>query len=66
MVLVGLCCVCNRKGTNFSAIHNISLRVVFIVFVVYATAKVLIFQQFTTDSTKAATAVMLCMQPQRY
>ncbi len=59
-------CVCKCKGTNFSAIHNEYEPYYGCGMVVYANAKVLIFQQFTTvpDGTSGLSA--LCMQMQRY
>ena len=41
-------CVCNCKDTNLKAIHNNYPLKVFELTVVFATAKILIWKQFTT------------------
>ena len=43
-----ICCVCNCKDTNLKAIHNPCSRALSIWAVVFATAKILIWKQFTT------------------
>ena len=42
------CCVCNCKDTNLKAIHNRLCRLCSLLLVVFATAKILIWKQFTT------------------
>ena len=41
-------CVCNCKDTNLKAIHNGGIRREWRLYVVFATAKILIWKQFTT------------------
>ena len=48
--LVG--CVCNCKDTNLKAIHNLKADNPNTHFVVFATAKILIWKQFTTPLNK--------------
>ena len=45
-----MCCLCLCKDTNFLANHNCSHSPLQASFVVYASAKILIFQQITTES----------------
>ena len=42
-------CVCNCKDTNLKAIHNYYSENIPLGSVVFATAKILIWKQFTTD-----------------
>ena len=42
------CCVCNCKDTNLKAIHNKPSSKQYLRYVVFATAKILIWKQFTT------------------
>ena len=46
------CCVCNCKDTNLKAIHNVVGTGANIVSVVFATAKILIWKQFTTHQER--------------
>ena len=42
------CCICNCKDTNLKAIHNYVCDLMNQAMVVFATAKILIWKQFTT------------------
>ena len=59
-------CVCNCKDTNLKAIHNIFLAILWAETVVFATAKILIWKQFTTNGKPVSMDKGLCLQLQRY
>ena len=59
-------CVCNCKDTNLKAIHNKGVKSVKTSGVVFATAKILIWKQFTTNICYEYEQQMLCLQLQRY
>ncbi len=59
-------CVCNCKDTNLKAIHNLFSRIRTHRIVVFATAKILIWKQFTTMSSLNNSTCPLCLQLQRY
>ena len=59
-------CVCNCKDTNLKAIHNMKPSRVLELSVVFATAKILIWKQFTTTLRLKISRMTLCLQLQRY
>ncbi len=59
-------CLCYCKDTNFKANHNTQWTDVFIVCVVYATAKILILKQITTATGIVLFHRELFMLLQRY
>ena len=59
-------CVCNCKDTNLKAIHNPNLLLLTTFAVVFATAKILIWKQFTTVCEPVFGRYVLCLQLQRY
>ena len=59
-------CLCYCKDTNFSANHNQALNSLYLLIVVYATAKILIFLQITTKVREGCTTAWLFMLLQRY
>ena len=59
-------CVCNCKDTNLKAIHNWGAMWLLWGLVVFATAKILIWKQFTTYQRSFYDYVQLCLQLQRY
>ena len=59
-------CVCNCKDTNLKAIHNLGYTKTYLDRVVFATAKILIWKQFTTAAAQNQIVDMLCLQLQRY
>ena len=59
-------CVCNCKDTNLKAIHNIISVCQQMLLVVFATAKILIWKQFTTTARDRLDNRTLCLQLQRY
>ena len=59
-------CVCNCKDTNLKAIHNSQFSVLPSSLVVFATAKILIWKQFTTILCMCVSCIWLCLQLQRY
>ena len=61
-----LSCVCNCKDTNLKAIHNTSSLKIYLKVVVFATAKILIWKQFTTNGRSKYIPIRLCLQLQRY
>ena len=60
------CCVCNCKDTNLKAIHNSWQTSSRYILVVFATAKILIWKQFTTNIYVPVEDTWLCLQLQRY
>ena len=61
-----ICCVCNCKDTNLKAIHNCKRSEYKRKRVVFATAKILIWKQFTTPIRNSFLKCLLCLQLQRY
>ena len=61
-----LCCFCWCKDTNFSANHNDENGNILGLQVVFAGAKILIFQQITTHWLSAAQDTQLFLLVQRY
>ena len=59
-------CVCNCKDTNLKAIHNLYWMNEIFGHVVFATAKILIWKQFTTQLLPKMFLKQLCLQLQRY
>ena len=59
-------CLCWCKGTNFLANHNSYAAAALNEAVVYAGAKVLIFQQITTEQAEDGDDGVLFMLVQRY
>ena len=59
-------CVCNCKDTNLKAIHNRTFWPLPYRPVVFATAKILIWKQFTTTLQTKSFPKPLCLQLQRY
>ena len=59
-------CVCNCKDTNLKAIHNENRMYDVWQLVVFATAKILIWKQFTTNVDISIKKKSLCLQLQRY
>ena len=59
-------CVCNCKDTNLKAIHNSVKHETIVTTVVFATAKILIWKQFTTIEPLYIEVPWLCLQLQRY
>ena len=59
-------CFCWCKDTNFSANHNCSALRKAAYFVVFAGAKILIFQQITTALARLIEALGLFLLVQRY